>query len=145
MLVGENRFRTLVSVAASCVLSQDQPSALISLSLERARFCELLAPLVGEDPTEQFMLGLLSLVDAMLETTMEAVAKSLPLRKEAKDALLGATNPVAVPLCLIRSFESGAWSNCSCAAADLGISEETLAGLYVDAVKWATETLATNR
>ena len=69
MLVGENRFRTLVSVAASCVLSQDQPSALISLSLERARFCELLAPLVGEDPTEQFMLGLLSLVDAMLETT----------------------------------------------------------------------------
>jgi len=145
MLVGENRFRTLVSVAASCVLSQDQPSALISLSLERARFCELLAPLVGEDPTEQFMLGLLSLVDAMLETTMEAVAKSLPLRPEAKEALLGATNPVAVPLCLIRSFESGAWGNCSCASTDMGVSEETLAGLYVDAVKWATETLATNR
>jgi hypothetical protein len=48
-----------VRVAASCVLGQDQPPALISLSLERARFCELVAPLVGENSTEQFMLGLL--------------------------------------------------------------------------------------
>jgi EAL and modified HD-GYP domain-containing signal transduction protein len=145
MLVGEDRFRMMVSVAASCVLSQEHPTALISLSLERARFCELLAPLIGENPKEQFMLGLLSLLDAMLETPMEAIARSLPLRKEAKAALLGATNRVAVPLCLIRSFEQGAWGSCACVANDLKISEETLADLYVQSVKWATDSLASSR
>ena len=145
MLVGEDRFRALASVAASCVLSEDQPSALISLSVVRARFCEILAPLIGENPSEQFMLGLLSLLDAMLQTPMESIVRSLPLRAEAKGALLGATNPAAVPLNLIRSFESGAWGNCAGAADAVGVSEETLARLYVESVQWATETLALSR
>ena len=153
MLVGEDRFRAMVSVAASCVLTQHQTPALISLSLERARFCELLAPLAGENPNEQFMLGLLSLLDAMLETPMEVIVKALPLRPEAKAALMGVanavgasnpiapTNPVAVPLNLIRSFESGAWGICKAAADKFGVSEERLASLYVQSVKWANETL----
>jgi EAL and modified HD-GYP domain-containing signal transduction protein len=144
MLVGEKRFRTLASVAASCVLSQEQPPALISLSLERARFCELLAPHVRQNPTEQFMLGLLSVFDAVLEIPMETVAKELPLREEAKAALLGAENPAALPLRLIRSFESGAWGSCAGTSDSLGISEETLAQLYVESVQWATESLSSS-
>lgn len=142
ILVGEDRFRALASVAASCAMSEGQPTALTSLSVERARFCELLAPLIGESPGEQFLLGLLSLLDAMLQTPMESIVKSLPLRAEAKAALLGATNPAAVPLCLIRSFESGAWGSCACAAAAVGVSEETLARLYFESVQWARDTLA---
>jgi len=144
LLVGENRFRTLASVAASCVLSQEQPPALIHLSLERARFCELLAPLVGQSATEQFMLGLMSLLDAVLGIPMETIAESLPIREEAKAALLGATNPAAVPLCLIRGFESGEWAVCSCAANEHGIGEETLTRLYVAAVRWAGEQLGSS-
>jgi len=140
--VGETRFRALVSVAASCVLSQNQPPALIAMSLERARFCELLAPMVDEDPAEQFMLGLMSLLDAMLQTSMESITKTLPLRAEAKAALLGSTEPVALPLRLIRSFESGSWASCEGAISAFGISEETLAQLYMDSLKWAKETLA---
>jgi EAL and modified HD-GYP domain-containing signal transduction protein len=144
MLVGETRFRTLASVAASCVLSQERPPALISLSLERARFCELVAPLAGQNPTEQFMLGLLSLLDAVLEIPMESIVKSLPLREEAKAALMGERNSAALPLGLIRGFEAGAWGVCSGAASDLGIGEETLARLYVESVQWASDSLALN-
>lgn len=145
MLVGEDRFRALASVAASCVVGEGQPGALTTLSVERARFCELLAPLIGERSTEQFMLGLLSLLDAMLHIPMESIVQSLPLRAEAKAALLGATNPVAMPLCLIRSFESGAWGSCACAAAALGVSEETLARLYFESVQWARDAVALSR
>jgi EAL and modified HD-GYP domain-containing signal transduction protein len=81
----------------------------------------------------------------MLQTPMESIVRSLPLRAEAKGALLGATNPAAVPLNLIRSFESGAWGNCAGAADAVGVSEETLARLYVESVQWATETLALSR
>lgn len=145
MLVGEDRFRALASVAASCVMSESQPSPLIILSVERARFCELLAPLIGQNPTEQFMLGLLSLLDAMLQTPMESIVQSLPLRAEAKAALLGATNPAAIPLCLIRNFEAGAWGSCAVAADAVGVSEETLARLYFESVQWARDTLAVSK
>jgi len=141
VLVGEERFRLLVSVAASCALVQNQAPALIALSLERARFCELLAPLTGESPTEQFIVGMLSLLDAMLETPMESIVRSLPLRAEAKAALTGAENRTAVPLSLIRSFEEGEWGRCTGAAETLGVSEETLAGLYLQSVQWARESL----
>jgi EAL and modified HD-GYP domain-containing signal transduction protein len=144
MVVGEERFRLLVSVAAACALVQNQGPTLIGLSLERARFCELLAERIGERSTEQFMLGMLSLLDAMLETPMESIVRSLPLRPEAKAALIGAENPTAVPLCLIRSFEAGAWGRCAAAVETLGVSEETLTRLYLESLEWARESLATS-
>ena len=146
MFVGEDRFRKLVSIAASGILGHDQPPfALTSLSLERARFCELLASQIGENTTEQFMLGMLSLVDAVLRIPMEVVVKSLPLRPNAKAALLGESNSASLPLTLIRSFENGAWGACSRDAERLGISEETLARLYVESVRWANEVFASTR
>jgi c-di-GMP-related signal transduction protein len=88
---------------------------------------------------------MLSLVDAVLQISMETIAKSLPLRADAKAALLGETNPTSLPLLLIRSFEKGAWGACSCEAQCLGVSEETLAGLYVESVQWANEVVASTR
>jgi c-di-GMP-related signal transduction protein len=145
MLVGEERFRMLVSVAASSVLGQNQSPALITLSLERARFCELLAPFAGENPTEQFMLGLLSLLDAMLEIPMESIVKSLPLRAEAKAALRGAANRVSLPLRAIQSFESGAWEGSSPTVDLPNVSEETLTRMYLESVKWAADSVAASQ
>jgi EAL and modified HD-GYP domain-containing signal transduction protein len=88
------------------------------------------------------MLGLLSLVDAVLQVSMDSIVKSLPLRPDAKAALLGEVNPASLPLSLIRSFEKGAWGACSCEAQRMGVSEEVLAGLYVESVQWANEVVA---
>jgi EAL and modified HD-GYP domain-containing signal transduction protein len=84
------------------------------------------------------------LLDAMLETPMASIVQTLPLRAEAKAALIGAENPTAVPLNLIRSFEAGAWGRCAGAAETLGVSEETLTRLYLESARWATESLATS-
>jgi EAL and modified HD-GYP domain-containing signal transduction protein len=145
MVVGEDRLRTLVAVAASSFLGQGQSAALVEMSLLRARFCELVAPLVGENPKEQFMLGLLSLIDAMLGTSMEMIAKELPFRDEARAALLGVKNRAAAPLCLIRSFELGAWASCECEPEGVAISEETLTTLYLESVTWARESMGASR
>jgi EAL and modified HD-GYP domain-containing signal transduction protein len=145
MLVGEDRFRMLVSVATSCQMGENKTPALTSLSLERARFCELMAPMIGENPAEQFMIGLLSLLDAMLGTPMASVINFLPLRAEAKAALMGATNQLAVPLCLIKSLESGEWDPCVATARTLDISEEKLTGLYVESLNWASESMASTQ
>jgi c-di-GMP phosphodiesterase len=144
MMVGEERFRTLVSLAVSSALGRDQPPALISLSLERARFCELVAPLTGQTSTEQYMMGMLSLVGAILQAPMELLLKSLPLRQEAKDALMGAVSPLSLPLRLVRSFETGEWEACAEAAQELGLSEELLTGIYMESIRWAAQALASS-
>ncbi|MGD0796444.1 MAG: HDOD domain-containing protein [Acidobacteriaceae bacterium] len=145
MLVGENRFRMLVSVAASCEMGENQAPALTVQSLERARFCELLAPVIGEKPSEQFMLGLFSLLEAMLGIPMATIMQTLPLRREVKAALQGATNQVSVPLCMIKNFELGLWEPCVGTARTLDIKEETLTRLYIEAVQWASEAFESSR
>ncbi|HEV2645210.1 MAG TPA: HDOD domain-containing protein [Acidobacteriaceae bacterium] len=142
MLVGEDRFRMLVSVVGTNMLGHQQPAALIALSLERARFCEQVAPLIGENPTEQFILGLLSLLDAMTETPMEAIARSLPLRTQAKDALMGVENHVSMALRTIQSFESGAARGRVLDCETLGVDEEALTRIYVESVKWAANSIS---
>jgi EAL and modified HD-GYP domain-containing signal transduction protein len=127
------------------VLGGENDPALISLSLQRARFCELLAPRIGENPTEQFMLGLLSLVDSMLNVPMANIVNTLPLRAEARAALLGADNPAGAPLRLIRCLELGAWPNCTALSKPLRVSEEDLAQIYMEAVQWAGESLTSSR
>jgi EAL and modified HD-GYP domain-containing signal transduction protein len=141
MLVGENRFRMLVSVAASCEMGANQTPALTTQSLERARFCELMAPMIGEKPSEQFMLGIFSLLEAMLGLPMATILQTLPLRRETKAALMGATNQLSVPLCMIKNFEKGLWEPCVSTARALDIAEEKLTGLYIEAVKWASESV----
>src|SRR5271170_6703592 len=44
VVIGEDEFRKLATVAIAGSLVQERPHALVALSLQRARFCELLAP-----------------------------------------------------------------------------------------------------
>jgi c-di-GMP-related signal transduction protein len=54
---------------------------------------------------------------------------------------MGATNQLSVPLCMIKNFEKGLWEPCVSTARALDIAEEKLTGLYIEAVKWASESV----
>ncbi|MFT4113296.1 EAL and HDOD domain-containing protein [Silvibacterium sp.] len=137
MMVGEARFRTLASLALAAALGADQPKVLLQISLERAHFCQRIASLLGEDPNEQYLLGLLSLIGAMLHSPMEKLVHALPLREEAKNVLLGVDCPIARALRLIIALESGDWEPISETAEHLHISEARIAGIYIDSLRWA--------
>jgi EAL and modified HD-GYP domain-containing signal transduction protein len=140
ILVGEHEFRKLATVTMAGTLGEQRPHALLALSLQRARFCELLAPHLKQDPTEQYLLGLLSLVDAVLQTPMEAVADLLPLRDEIRSALLGEANGAAVALSIHRCYETGDWEAFPEGGTSLKERPELLDRLYLESVNWA-ETL----
>ncbi len=137
IIVGEHEFRKLATVTMAGSLGQRRPHALLSLSLQRARFCELLAPYLCQDPTEQYLLGLLSLVDAILQTPMEAIVDLLPLRDEIRSALLGDGNPVGISLSLHRCYETGDWNALPEAGEALKESPELLDTVYLESSRWA--------
>jgi EAL and modified HD-GYP domain-containing signal transduction protein len=58
------------------------------MGLAHARFCELLSTRLKSN-TDLFLMGLLSVMDAILEVTMDVLLEQLPVERETKAVLLG--------------------------------------------------------
>ncbi len=140
-IIGENEFRKLATVAIAGRLGEKRPHALVLLSLQRARFCELLAPHVDEDPFEQYLIGLLSLLDAILQTPMASIVDLLPLRPPVSAALLGEPNTVGKALCLVKSFEANPTDSSTPLVELLSLGADVLNGLNLEAARWAENAL----
>jgi EAL and modified HD-GYP domain-containing signal transduction protein len=111
------------------------------MALLRARFCSLAASLCRLDSAEQYLLGLLSLLPAMLGLPMEALTPSLPLRGEIREALEGAATPERSLLAWFECHEHGDWTASDALARANALSAEQLMACYADAVVWAKATL----
>jgi EAL and modified HD-GYP domain-containing signal transduction protein len=139
-LIGEQQLRKLVMVATTTSFGKNSnmASELIFLSLQRARFCELMAPAAGQRKEEQYLIGLLSTFDAILQTPMEQLLKVLPLREEAASVLRGGINSVGDALRLARHYEQKEWQACADLCATFRITETELTNHYVASMQWAT-------
>lgn len=144
MMVGDDAVRRMVSVAVATALAGNRFTPVLSMALVRARFCELLAPRIGAAEDELYLLGLLSLLDVLLETPIERILEELPLGPEMKSALAGRPSHGLCPLELVKCMESCDWPRCEAMAQAAGLSEEVVAGLYMEAVQWATSAAATH-
>ena len=113
--------------------------------LHRARFLELMAPFTGENPTEQYLFGLLSLMDVMLDMPMEDLLEALPLRKELKEALGGIVNQVSAGLKLFERYKDADWAFCMEQSLVLKSSEGQLSDLYRDSLVWAEKAIGTEQ
>jgi c-di-GMP-related signal transduction protein len=141
LVVGDDAVRRMVTVALAGVLSRHRPPALVSMALARARFCELLAPALSQPAHQLYLLGMLSLLDALLETPMQRIQKTLPLPSEMKAALMSEPGPYSEALELVRSLEACDWGRCENLREPLGLTESAVASMYVDSMNWAASAL----
>ncbi len=137
VMVGEEQFRRLAMLAIATETCGKYREEFLLYALRRARFLELMSSYTGQNPSEQYMFGLLSLMGAMLGTSLEDVVNLLPLRQEVKAALTGAPNEVARSLRILESYEKGDWVVCAGRASGLGLDEADLIHLYLECSKWA--------
>jgi len=143
LVIGEDTFRRIVSLAVLSEINADQPPEILQMALMRARFCELAAGLFGLDPSEQYLLGLLSLVPAMLCLPMDEIVPALPLRDHICDALLGEMNHERSLLAWLECHERGDWVACDTIlqANQQSLASDLLIQRYADAVVWAEAAL----
>jgi len=141
MAVGDDVFRRIATLAIATELNTGQPPALLRMAFVRGRFCELTAALCALDPTEQYLLGLLSLLSAMLLVPMKDLTPALPLREEIRRALEGASVPERRLLEWLLYHESADWSRCDAVIEECGLDPRAAMGRYADAVVWAEEAL----
>ena len=88
-MLGEREVRRWVRLVATLSAAQEAPSELVLSALVRARFCELLSPKIQHGESDLFLMGLLSLMDAILKIPMNRVLESVPVDQETKSLLLG--------------------------------------------------------
>ena len=141
-LLGDDGIRKWVWLAALPELADDKPGELIVCATIRARFCELIAPLAGlaNRRSDLFLVGMLSLLDAMLDRPLEELLTELRLAGDMEEALLSKGSPgnsLASVYAMVRAYEAAEWDDVSECARLLQISEVTLPDLYRQSIAWA--------
>ena len=135
MMVGDDEMRKLVTVALTSTMAADRP-ALVSLALERAKFCELLAPMIKEEPSRLYLLGMLSLMDSFLGLPMAHILRSLPLDQGMKGALLGQGGSLHQVLKVVGEVEQNserAMNN----SRSIGLTESAASAIRLESSCWA--------
>jgi c-di-GMP-related signal transduction protein len=138
-MLGEREVRRWVRLVVTLAAGQNKSSDLVLSALVRARFCELLSPKVKHGETDLFLLGLLSLMDSILELPMTDVLEKVPLDQETKGVLLGGISYLRPLYQLMLAQESGDWQNASELAKSLKLTESEVAEVYWQAMQWARQ------
>ncbi len=143
-LLGQREIRKWISIVVAISISGRRPSELISCALTRARACEAFATASGDDSSGAFIVGILSLMDALLDCPMGVVIAQLPLTTQCKDALLGGNDSLGKLLRLAICCEQGVWQEIAAIAGERKFSEEKVWELYREACRWSSEILKEN-
>lgn len=137
VLMGEDELRRWCRMAGAFEMSKNRPSDLMLSALIRARFSELLGAQLEHGEADLFLIGLLSLMDSILEIPMGAVIEGLPLDDASRELLLEHTGPLQPLYELMLEIERGAWGPVVRLCHKLGIREEEVAADYTKAMEWA--------
>ncbi len=140
-LLGERELVRWIRMATTLAMGQEKCSDLVLSSLVRARFCELMAPKADQGKSDLFLMGMLSLMDAILEIPMGVVVEGFALDPDTKAELLGAKTGDKTPLSpvydLMVAREAGDWEAVTVQAKKLNVSLPFINRAYNEAMNWA--------
>ncbi len=141
VMLGADELRRFISLIAMSQLNSSKPDALIFTSAFRARFCDLAAHAlkISISGSEYFTIGMFSMIDAILDQPMEKIMEQLPLSPVIKSALVEKKGTAAEILRLSEIYELADWKGVSDLCLSIGISEDELPDIYMDACKWSAE------
>ncbi len=138
MLLGIQNIRkwaTLISLGRL----KDCPMPLLLNSMVRAKMCELLAQELAYDKTDTyFTAGLFSLLDAILETSMEDVIEHLPLSDDITEALLSRDGNIGNILDVSIAWEENIFDQVDI----LNLDHKRVHDIYLDAINFGENTLS---
>ncbi len=147
VLLGPKEIRKWFALVSLRQMGTDKPDELLRRGILRARLGEGVAPLCGLKPraSELFLLGMFSIMDALLDVPMDAILGRLPLDEELKGALLGRQTPLSPAYDLVTSYECGQWDRFRDHAERLHVDAGSVPPIFSESVKWADQAFASVR
>jgi c-di-GMP-related signal transduction protein len=138
-LLGEREVRRWVRLVVTLTAAEGRSSELLNTAMTRARFCELISNRVPHGDSDLFLMGLLSMIDAILEIPMVTILENIPLEHETKAVLMGSPSKLTPVYQLMLAREAGDWEGTAERSRELGLSESEIAESYWQAMQWVRD------
>lgn len=138
-LLGEREVRRWVRLIATLTVGQNKPSELVNSAMTRARFCEIIGERVAHGSSDLFLMGLLSMIDVILDVPMVSVLENIPVDHETKAVLLGGASSLRPLYQLMLARETGDWQSTTAQGESLGLNESEVAAAYWEAMQWVRQ------
>ena len=130
VLLGTRQIGSWVSLINLAQIAR-KPKELTITALVRARMCELVASISGRGDSDTFYtVGLFSVLDALLDVSMETALEALPLSDDTRNAIVNHSGIMGATLAGVIAYERGDWENARCP----GIDDGQMAAIFRDAV-----------
>jgi EAL and modified HD-GYP domain-containing signal transduction protein len=130
VLLGTRQIGSWVSLINLAQIAR-KPKELTITALVRARMCELVGAANGRADTDSFYtVGLFSVLDALLDVTMDTALEALPLSTDVHDAVATREGIMGRTLAGVIAYEQGDWDNARCP----GVDDAQLAAIFREAV-----------
>lgn len=143
-LLGWRKMKNWLRVVLLNDMSQkSETPELMAVAAQRGKFLERIAKdhdYWGFDPDILHLLGIFSLLDAMLGLPMEEIVTYLPLGSKLKAALCREPNNEYQPLLqLAQYFEEARWEEAQQMIQQLNLDNNKVQAAYQSSVDWANE------
>lgn len=137
-ILGQKELKRWINTVITKELCADRPNEISRLSLLRAKFAECLAPSFGlaMKSSELFLMGLFSVLDIILNMTMEEALKKVNVSKEISDALVYHEGEFAMLYDFIVAYENADWQEVCRQLIVKEINVNTVYEAYTETMCW---------
>ena len=141
MILGYKNLLKWLSILFTTTQQSASADVLAKTALIRAKFVENICILLPDSnrtfSESGFIVGLFSLLDAMLNVPMNVALDSISIPEEIRDAVLHKKGTLAEILNIIIALENNDWLDVFSYAYNLKLSDEEINKCYTDATSWA--------
>lgn len=136
--LGEREIRKWIHLIVLNDMGNGRPDELTRLSLIRARFLELIAMETRYKSKSEdiFLLGLFSLLDVILNRSLEEVLNEIKATDIIKDVLLNESGELDELYRMTLYYEKGEWDKVLIYANHLNIDSNLIILSYMNALIW---------
>jgi len=138
-ILGDREMRRWIRLVTTLTAGQNKPTDLILTTLTRARFCELISTKVAHGSSDLFLMGLLSVMDAILEMPMGLVLDGIAVEPDTRAVLLGEHSRLTPIYDLMLAQEAGEWGAAEKLSAELHLPGSFAVDAHWTAMQWASE------
>lgn len=138
VLLGRDEIRKLVSLLALGGLN-DVPMAVMEIAMLRAKTCELLAQEANLPQDSHFTVGMLSVLDILLQQSIGNILTKLPLSDSVKNAILKHEGSMGRALSCAIALDKGDWRDTEFE----GLGSKAMHDAYRGAIQWTYQLIQT--
>lgn len=138
-LLGKEELRRWLYYITLGTVADNKPEVIVTDSLIRARFCELIAIKMERRSYafNAYLTGMLSMIDTILGKSKEEVIYELFVPTDVRNALLSLEKNLYYKILnLVISYEQGEWNEVRTLSRELKLNDKYISEAYLGALEW---------